>query len=334
MEIGRFTGLTRRVISHWQPLFAGDRPLEEELLLWAGIEYPPWSPQPLPQGWIRGTAGKDTDFASCVIQARHNASKHLRQLAQALDNPEAARLHRHLDSDHEVLVVDIGCAGGILALLADRAGFARYWGVDINPYMRSIVRAVTGSVRNFLVLVGANGRPEDFGEYGDLVFRPLGWDSRMGSPEKLKLEEIGLVGLDGELMADFPLVRIVDNDQLLDWTNDVRLLSDPMSPIRDQRMLTVLVVMNHFLWQPDGVRDVVERILDSCSSLAKHLPINMYLLSIEPGGIYPRPHLFGPMGFDVLLRERSLVPHRFPVQGTRQMATGDGQPAEVRLVTF
>ena len=98
--------------------------------------------------------------------------------------------------------------------------------------------------------------------------------------------------------------------------------------------MTVMVVMNHLLFQTTDVRSIVEKVLDTCMSLAKLPGVHPYLMSIEPGTLY-KPDRFGTRGLDEVLQERRLRVERYPVTGLSKFLAGNSKgDAAVRLVSF
>lgn len=283
-----YAEIAERVVNLWNGCFAVERPFLEQFKRY-GIDYPIAVDQQRKGAQGRGVVEPDTEFVECLANARIYAAPHLMQFAEALDHESAAALRGHLTADHEVLVVDVGCAAGILSLFADRAGFAHYIGVDTNRWMRLLSRAVFESVMN-----------------------------------------------DIAVKTDRPTFKILEHIDSQDgWCDDVRRVSantDLSAP--GARRLTVLLVMNHLVFQRHDVARTVSSAIETCRGLAALPGVHPYLVSIEPGTLY-KPDRLGTRGLDGMLLERQLRVERYSVTGVKMLVTGNNKgDAAVRLVSF
>ena len=312
-----FQDIAIRVKNHWDGIFQRDDPLYEEICEWYGEPYP--TPVPLVRRTRdQGFVTPETDFAECISNARSYAGPHLLQLATVLDSAQATNLRQHLTGGQEVIVIDVGCAAGILSLFADRCGFAHYIGIDTNSWMRRISDLVLQTTFNTMVVIeGYSPRP-DHGEYGYFMERPV------------TSADSGLTTLE-----DRPTFTLFDGlSESISET--VRQLSRVAQHRNISRNFTVLVVLNHILFQPSqaDIERLIRRVLELCVGFEQLNSVTSYLISIEPGALW-KPARFGTQGFDNELAMVPAVVQRFPVVGLTELLTGrPGKDAVVRLVRF
>lgn len=321
-----YTDIAERIVDLWRGHFNVDRPFLEKFEEWCGIEYPIAAAQPRMGSRDQGMISPQTDFIECLANARSYAAPHLLQFAEALDHERATTLRNRLNSDHEAIVVDVGCAAGILSLFVDRAGLAHYVGVDTNPWMRFLSRAVFETVLHDLALrKDAAGAVEAGGNSG-LIERAqysVATHPRLGT----KVSTV---------RTDRPSFVVLDDIDAHDgWSKYVRRVAtnaDFSAP--EARRLTVLLVMNHLMFQLHDVPRTVTSAIDKCRDLASLKEVAVYLVSIEPGRLY-KPDRLGTQGLDRVLRERGLTVERFSVPGVSAFLTGSSKGnAAVRLVSF
>lgn len=323
-----YTEIAARVVKLWNDRLADDRPFLAWFEEWYGPDYPIAAGQPPRRPKNQGVVEPNTDFAECLANARSYASPHLIQFAQALDHGSAAALRGHLTADHEVLVVDVGCAAGILSLFTDRAGFAHYIGVDTNPWMRLLSRAVFETVMDELTgweydPDAPNPLLDGYGGYVERTQYAVAGQPQQGTKvTKVRTRQ--------------PSFGILDDIDAHDgWSNYVRRVSESTN-LSDPgaRRLTVLLVLNHLLFQLHGVPRTIMSVIDKCRGLAALSGVHPYLISIEPGTLY-KPDQFGTQGLDRVLRERQLRAERYSVTGLSELLTGSSKGgAAVRLVSF
>ncbi len=326
MTTASFTALAERVVEHWNAHFADERPFFEQFEDWYGVDYPLAVDIRSQRASDQGLVSPDTNFAECLANARSYAAPHLRQLAQALDHEHAKTLRRHLTSTHEVIVVDVGCAAGILALLVDRAGFSHYIGIDTNNWMRLLARAVFETTLNDIAVQDGMATHPDFGVYGPFVERDqysvTGTHARRTTVRTVRTGQPG-----------FGILESIDSHD--GWTKFVEKIAhnhDLQAP--GARKITVLVVMNHLLFQLGDVPRTVTTVLGKCRALAQYPGVNPFLVSIEPGTLY-KPDRFGTQGFDKIIVEQRLNVVRYGVPGLSTYLTGNSKgDAAVRLISF
>lgn len=318
--------IATRVIECWRGHFEVERPFFVQFEEWYGIDYPLTVDQPRSRARGRGVVQPDTDFVECLANARSYASPHLMQFAEALDHGHAATLRDHLTAEHDVIVVDIGCAAGILSLFTDRAGFAHYIGVDTNPWMRALSRAIFETVMNDITLQEAKATVPDFGMFGGFIERYQ--YTVANAPQQGT--QVRTVKTD---RTSFEILEHIDSHN--GWFNYVRRVSantDLSAP--GARRLTVLLVLNHLLFQLHDVPRTVTSAIQKCQDLAKLPGVHPYLVSIEPGTLY-KPDRLGTQGLDRVLLERQLRVERYSVTGLSTFLTGSSKgDAAVRLVPF
>ena len=95
----------------------------------------------------------------------------------------------------------------------------------------------------------------------------------------------------------------------------------------------VLIVMNHVLYQPEGVRRTVKDVLTICSYLCCLPRTAVFLLSIEPRMV-PLPGAFGKDGLNQELDELELSGSDLVVSSVRKLLGGSSGDAEASLVEF
>lgn len=321
-----YVEIAARVSECWREHFNRELPFLEQFEEWYGIDYPIAVGQPRRRVQDQGVVQPDTEFVECLANARSYATPHLMQFAEALDHESAAALRGHLTADHEVLVVDVGCAAGILSLFADRAGFAHYIGVDTNPWMRSLSRAVFETVMNDITLQAAIATVPDFGTFGGFVDRY----QYVVANTSQQSTQVSTVKTD---RPNFEILEHIDSHD--GWCNYVRRVSantDLSAP--GARRLTVLVVMNHLMFQLHDVPRTVTSAIERCRGLTALPGVYPYLMSIEPGTLH-KPDRLGTRGLDQMLLERQLRVERYSVTGLSTLLTGMSKgDAAVRLVTF
>jgi hypothetical protein len=321
-----YTEIAERVIERWDAHFESDRPFLEQFEEWYGIDYPIAADQPRRPAKYHGIVEPDTDFVECLANARSYATPHLRQFAKALDHGRAAPLRNHLTAEHDVIVIDIGCAAGILSLFTDRAGFAHYIGVDTNPWMRSLSRAVFETVINDITLEEAMATVPDFGTFGGFIERYQ--YTVVTAPQRGT--QISTVKTD---RASFMILEHIDSHN--GWFNYVRRVAANTDLFASgARRLTVLLVMNHLMFQLTDVPRTVDSAIQKCRRLAALPGVHPYLVSIEPGTLW-KPGRLGTEGLDKLLLESRLGVERYSVTGLSELLTGNSKgDAAVRLVSF
>lgn len=321
-----YADVAAQVIECWEQHFEDERPFLEQFEEWYGIDYPIAVGQSRTRAQDQGVVQPDSEFVECLANARSYATPHLIQLAEALDHGRAAALRRHLTDDHEVLVIDVGCAAGILSLFTDRAGFAHYIGVDTNPWMRSLSRAVFETVMNDITLQEAYATVPDFGTFGGFIER---FQYTVASTPQHGTQ-VSTVRTD---RTSFGIHEHIDSHN--GWSNFVRrvAMNTDLSAMGARR-LTVLLVMNHLMFQLHDVPRTVTSAIDKCRGLATLPGVHPYLVSIEPGTLY-KPERFGTQGLDRLLRECRLGVERYSVTGLSRLLTGNNKgDAAVRLVSL
>lgn len=319
-----FRYIASRVAEHWNPIFQCANPLLEEICEWHGREYPVALDSLPSRARLQGVVHPDTEFSECIANARSYAAYHLMQLGEALDHPASATLRHHLGAPHQVAVVDIGCAAGILALFVDRCGFAQYIGIDSNPWMRYIGQLVVETTFNQIILQEGYASQPDYGVYGPFIEREVmvvSDEESMASVSSSTVER-PFVSFTDKFDSNF-FMRYVQT--AIDLGHTVEATPKP---------ITILVVMNHFLFQETDVEDVVAEFLELCIFLANKRGVHPFLLSIEPGTLY-KPNRLGTQGLDRLLHQRNLTADRFDVTGLSKYLTGKSKgSAAVRLVNF
>lgn len=321
-----FVELAERVVERWNQHFTAERPFAEQLEDWYGIDYPLQSDLPGQRAKDQGIVSPETGFAECLANARQYAAPHLLQLAEALDHSDAVGLRTHLTESHEVIVVDIGCAAGILSLLVDRAGFAHYVGVDTNNWMRLLTKVVFETTLNDMALADGIAVSPTSHSYGSFVER----DQYSVSTTRRGGTTVRTVRTD---RPGFGILESIDSHD--GWTNFVKKVSiNHNLRVPRARHITVLVVMNHLLFQLHDVTRTVTNALAKCLDLGKIEGVNPFLLSIEPGTLY-KPDRLGTHGFDQLLTTQLLRITRYKVPGLSSYLIGKSKgEAAVRLVTF
>lgn len=304
-----YSQFAEQVISLWRTTYEAEFPLLFSIKEQLQADYP--IDTSVGRQGNRGEVSPSTDFAVCVANARSYAIPHLKQLVQVLDHSKSEGIRAALRPDREVLVVDVGCAAGILGLFVDRAGFQRYWGIDTNRWMRELAKAMSGATRNALkstLDLGLDG----LGPYGGIVERKL---------------HRHVDSVDGK--ARFPEFAFTDGSD--SWSDFVISFLSSGCPRRS----TVLVVMNHFLFQPEGVPETVKRLLAGCRMISRTGRADVFLISIEPSGLR-KPDRYGPQGLRRDLHD--LRPpkwmHEFTVTGAGHFLSGKGTKADVLTVAF
>lgn len=321
-----YTEIAERVIERWKAHFDRDRPFLEQFEEWYGIDYPIAAGQQRTRAQDQGVVQPGTEFVECLANARSYAAPHLLQFAEALDHERGTTLRDHLTAEHDVMVIDVGCAAGILSLFADRAGFAHYIGVDTNPWMRALSQAVFETVMNEITFQGTMATACDFGTFGGFIER-YQYTVADARQQGTKVDTV---------KTDRPSFVILEHiDSHNGWFNYVRRvsantdLSDPGA-----RRLTVLLVMNHLMFQLHDVPRTVTSAIERCQGLAALPGVHPYLVSIEPGALF-KPDRLGTQGLDRVLRERQLTVERYAVTGLSRFLTGNSKgDAAVRLVSF
>lgn len=321
-----YTEIAARVIERWRAHFDHERPFLEQFEEWYGIDYPIAAGQPRRGVQDQGVVQPGTDFVECLANARSYAPPHLMQLAEALDHGRAATLRDHLTAEYDVMVVDVGCAAGILSLFTDRAGFAHYIGVDTNPWMRTLSRAVFETVMNDITLQKEYATVPEYGTFGGFIERHQ--YTVANAPQHGT--QVSTVKAD---RTSFEILEHIDSHD--GWSNHVRRVSantDLSAP--GARRLTVLLVMNHLMFQLHDVLRTVTSAIQECQDLAALPGVHSYLLSIEPGTLY-KPDRLGTKGLDRVLLERQLRVERYSVTGSSKFLTGNSKgDAAVRMVSF
>jgi hypothetical protein len=323
-----YVEIASRVVDLWNDRFAAERPFLSQFEEWYGTDYPVPAGQPRTRAKDQGVVQPDTDFVECLANARSYAGPHLMQFAEALDHERAATLQGHLTADHEVIVVDVGCAAGILSLFADRAGFAHYIGVDTNRWMRLLSRSVFESVMD--ELTGWMDTPDaprpHLNGYGGCIERTQ-YTVVNEPPHGTRVSKVRT------LQPSFGILEDIDSHD--GWSNFVRRVAantDFSAP--RARRITVLLVMNHLMFQLHDVPRTVTSAIDKCRRLASLPGVNTYLVSIEPGTLY-KPGRLGTQGLERVLLERQLGVERYSVTGLSSFLTGNSKgDAAVRLVRF
>lgn len=321
-----FSDIAHRVTTHWDAVFASPNPLLEPITEWYGMQYPRALDGRPRRAQNQGLVMPDTDFEECLANAKAYAGPHLKQFAAALDHTAARQLRDALSPGHEVLVVDVGCAAGILGLFTDRSGFAHYVGVDTNEWMRLLARAVFESTLNDITLQESQAMSPDYGTYGPFVSRhqyTVGFD-RLGRKNV------------GSITDDRPTFVIHEGiDNHVGWLRYVENVAGALDLTRPGgRPITVLVVMNHLLFQMHDVPQTVISVLDKCRQAAALRGVQAYLVSIEPGTLY-KPDRLGTQGFDSLIAKLPASVTRLSVAGVGAYLTGNSRgDAAVRILRF
>jgi len=321
-----FADIAQTVAKHWNGLYSQAAPFIEQIEEWYGIDYPEAARGPQQRPRDQGIVSPDTDLTECLANARSYALPHLHQLAEALDHENASDLRKVITPSHEVIVVDVGCAAGALSLFVDQAGFAHYVGIDTNHWMRLLARATFNKTLNDLALVDALGTRAEIGQYGLLVER-LQYSLAHSPGRGTAVQTV---------TSDRPSFELLDDiDSLVGWRTFVEQVSkneDLQSP--SARPITILVVMNHILFQLIDVPRTAQTALDHCRDLSGLSGVRAFLLSIEPGTLY-KPDRLGTRGFDEMLGQRRLDVRRFSVRGVASYLTGGNRgEAAVRLISF
>lgn len=321
-----FTQIAARVTAHWDGIFRSPNPLMEAITEWYGIPYPRTIDELPRQASNQGLVLPDTDFEECLANARAYAGPHLRQLGAALDHATARPLRDALSQRHEVIVVDVGCAAGILGLFADRAGFAHYVGIDTNEWMRLLARAAFESTLNDITLQEGLATVPDHGTYGSFVQRmqyTFAFDGH-GRPA---------VGTITDNRPTFVVHEGIDNHE--GWLRYVENVASTVDlAAAAARPITVLAVMNHLLFQTNDVPQTVHSVLEKCRRASTLRGVTAFLVSIEPGTLY-KPDRLGTQGFDSIVAKMPVQVSRLSVPGVGSYLTGNSRgDASVRILRF
>lgn len=321
-----FSEIAGRVTAHWDGIFRSPNPLMEAITEWYGIPYPRRLDELPRRASNQGLVQPDTDFEECLANARAYAGPHLRQLGAALDHAEAQPLRNALSPRHEVIVVDVGCAAGILGLFTDRAGFAHYVGIDTNRWMRTLARAVFETTLNDITLQESLASNPDHGTYGSFVSRKqytFAFDGH-GRPRI------------GTITDDRPTFAVHEGiDDHVGWLRYVENVASAVDlAAGGARPITVLAVMNHLLFQMTDVPQTVRSVLDKCRRASALPGVRAFMVSIEPGTLY-KPDRLGTQGFDSIVAGMPVNVTRLSVPGVGSYLTGNSRgDAAVRILRF